>query len=143
MHWSTLFPEIRPRGYLEIRSIDSIPLPLVMASTALIKGLLAPAALSGDWEGSLPKVKAAAARRSLLDAARSGPRWRPDAGPSPTELMPLLLSIAAQGLASMEESDAWLSPLRDLAERRACLADLWHRDGAGIWRGPETPDLQF
>jgi glutamate--cysteine ligase len=143
MHWSTLFPEIRPRGYLEIRSVDSIPLPLVMASAALVKGLLAPAALSGDWVGSVPKVKAAAARGALLEAARLGPRWRPNAGPSPTELMPLLLSVAAQGLASVDESDAWLSPLRDLVERGACLADLWHRDDEGIWGGPEAPDLQF
>ena len=59
------------------------------------------------------------------------------------ELMPLLLSVAAQGLASLGEGDAWLSPLRDLAERGACLADIWNRDGTGVWRGPETPDLQF
>jgi glutamate--cysteine ligase len=38
-HLSTLFPEVRPRGYYEVRSIDSIPLAFVVAPLAFLAGL--------------------------------------------------------------------------------------------------------
>lgn len=39
-HLSTLFPEVRPRGYLELRSIDAIPLEWIAAPAVLAVGLL-------------------------------------------------------------------------------------------------------
>lgn len=39
-HLSTLFPEIRPRGYLEIRCVDALPLRWVAVPAALLVGLL-------------------------------------------------------------------------------------------------------
>lgn len=39
-HLSTLFPEVRPRGYLEVRSVDALPLRWIAVPTALVVGLL-------------------------------------------------------------------------------------------------------
>ncbi len=38
-HLSTLFPEVRPRGYFEIRAIDSLPVTLLAAPLAFVAGL--------------------------------------------------------------------------------------------------------
>jgi glutamate--cysteine ligase len=40
-HLSTLFPEVRPRGYLELRSIDAIDVRHHAAALVLVTGLLA------------------------------------------------------------------------------------------------------
>lgn len=39
-HLTTLFPEVRPRGYLEVRSIDALPAALLPAPVVLLTGLL-------------------------------------------------------------------------------------------------------
>jgi glutamate--cysteine ligase len=39
-HLTTLFPEVRPRGHLELRSIDSLPAQWYAAPFALITGIL-------------------------------------------------------------------------------------------------------
>jgi dimethylhistidine N-methyltransferase/glutamate--cysteine ligase len=39
-HLSTLFPDVRPRGYLEIRCIDAVPARWYAAPLALLSGLL-------------------------------------------------------------------------------------------------------
>jgi len=39
-HLTTLFPEVRPRGYLEIRSIDALPAESYSAPVAFLSGLL-------------------------------------------------------------------------------------------------------
>lgn len=39
-HLSTLFPEVRPRGYFELRSIDALPVDAYAAPVLLLAGLL-------------------------------------------------------------------------------------------------------
>jgi glutamate--cysteine ligase len=39
-HLSTLFPEVRPRGYLELRSFDALPLRLIPAAVVVTVGVL-------------------------------------------------------------------------------------------------------
>jgi glutamate--cysteine ligase len=39
-HLSTLFPEARPRGYLELRSFDALPLRFLPAACVLVVGVL-------------------------------------------------------------------------------------------------------
>jgi glutamate--cysteine ligase len=39
-HLTTLFPEVRPRGYLELRSFDALPLRYLPAATVLVVGVL-------------------------------------------------------------------------------------------------------
>ena len=38
-HLSTLFPEVRPRGYLEVRTVDALPPEWYAAPMALLLGL--------------------------------------------------------------------------------------------------------
>ncbi len=38
-HLTTLFPEVRPRGYLEVRAIDALPVPLAAAPITLLAGI--------------------------------------------------------------------------------------------------------
>ena len=38
-HLTTLFPEVRPRGYLELRAIDSLPVPSAAAPITLLAGI--------------------------------------------------------------------------------------------------------
>lgn len=47
-HLTTLFPEVRPRGYLELRSTDAIPHERRGAALALVAGILADADASCD-----------------------------------------------------------------------------------------------
>lgn len=55
-HLSTLFPEVRPRGHLEVRSIDALPEEMVGVPVILLAGLLY-------------NREAAAEARQLLDSA--------------------------------------------------------------------------
>ena len=38
-HLTTLFPEVRPRGYFEVRSIDALPIEMLAAPLAFLVGL--------------------------------------------------------------------------------------------------------
>lgn len=67
-HLTTLFPEVRPRGFLEIRSIDALPPEWVTVPTSLVGGLLAdPASLR-----EAAAVVGAPDSMLLQDAARAG-----------------------------------------------------------------------
>lgn len=39
-HLTTLFPEVRPRRYLEVRAVDALPLDLALLPVALLVGIL-------------------------------------------------------------------------------------------------------
>ncbi len=143
LHLTTLFPEVRPRGYLEIRTPDSLPLPLALAVAALFKGLLALEGPLAEWDALRPAYTPALLRRSLLEAARYGPRWTPPVGPPAEVVVRKMVMTAAEGLVALGENPCWLAPLRELAERSSCPADFWRKDDAGVWRGPEDPDPVF
>ncbi|MGC8723788.1 MAG: glutamate-cysteine ligase family protein [Acidobacteriota bacterium] len=143
LHLSTCFPEVRLRGYVEIRTLDSLPLPLAMAAAALFKGLLALEGPLAEWDALRPAYTPALLRRSLLEAARYGPHWQPPVGPPAEVVLRKMLMTAAEGLVALGENPCWLAPLRELVERSSCPADFWRRDEAGVWRGPEDPDPVF
>jgi len=51
LHLTTLFPEVRLKRYLEIRSADSQPPEMMLALPALLKGILyEPDSLQGAWD---------------------------------------------------------------------------------------------
>jgi glutamate--cysteine ligase len=39
-HLTTMFPEVRPRGYLEVRAIDALPVPWAAAPITLLAGIV-------------------------------------------------------------------------------------------------------
>lgn len=88
-HLSTLFPEIRPRGYLEIRGIDALPPRWYPAPLVLLAGLIADdrvliraGEIAGEPDSAL-----------LQDAARVGLGDPRIAGPA-SELFALALDAA-------------------------------------------------
>ena len=130
LHLTTLFPEVRIKRYMEVRSADSQSPELMPALPALIKGLLYDAdCLEASWDlvkgwswdermelyhDSHRYALAARLRRfSLLDLARE------------------LLQIAWEGLrrqralnANGEDETIYLRPLRNLLSQGKCPADL-------------------
>ncbi len=136
LHLSALFPDIRIRGYMEVRFLDSLPLPLVISSTALLKGLLGGAG-NFEWAKRLPKPEKGRASRELLNAARSGAKWLPEAGPAPKSAWPIFFGAAKEGLESFGESASALASLERLAASGRCPAEEWRRERFG-WAGPRT-----
>lgn len=137
LHLSGLFPDLRIRGYLEVRVLDSLPLPLLIGSAALLKGLIC--RQDGfSWTRSFPAVSSVATRREFLRAARLGARWTPEEGPSPGDAWPKLFRAAKEGLSALGEDPDRLEPLVAQVASGRCPADDWRRDEAGIWRGPSA-----
>jgi glutamate--cysteine ligase len=74
VHLTTLFPESRLRGFLEVRGVDELPAPWRAAATALVVGLLYdPRALAGARQvlephrATVPELLERAAGRGLAD----------------------------------------------------------------------------
>lgn len=67
-HLTTLFPEVRPRGYLEIRCIDALPPEWCAAPIAVVAGILADGAALRD----AAEIVGAPDSALLQDAARFG-----------------------------------------------------------------------
>lgn len=66
-HLGTLFPPVRPRGWLELRMIDALPDPWWRAAVAVVYALLYDAEAS-----ALARPRAAATAHRWIDAARHG-----------------------------------------------------------------------
>ena len=69
-HLSTLFPEVRPRGHLELRSIDAVEPELVAAALVLVAGLIYDPMSAGEAR----ELVAAADEEMLNRAAHCGLR---------------------------------------------------------------------
>jgi glutamate--cysteine ligase len=72
LHLTTLFPEVRLKSYIEVRSADSQPVDLMLGTPALMKGIFYDDdALSAAWD--VVKSWSASTLRSLQEeAARHG-----------------------------------------------------------------------
>jgi glutamate--cysteine ligase len=138
-HLTTLFPEVRLKGYIELRSADSQAPELMLAVPALAKGvfyepdclLAAWDLVKGfSWEERLAQYHAAhrqalrarAGRFSLADLARE------------------LVAIAEEGLRRQRALDSrgqdesiYLERLVDLVKRGACPADAVVEKWKGEW----------
>jgi glutamate--cysteine ligase len=66
-HFTTLFPPVRPRGWLELRMVDSVPDPWWRAAVAVATTLVCDDTAAG---AAAPAI--AATRGRWLDAARHG-----------------------------------------------------------------------
>ncbi len=88
-HLNTLFPDLRLRGFLELRMFDSQPFDRVMPLMALNRGLLqSRAGRRAAWK--------------VVETFRSQARGLP--GESDRELWNALLAAAAEGLREFEDS---------------------------------------
>lgn len=93
-HLSTLFPEVRPRGYLEIRSVDALPLQWISVPTALVVGLL------GDARARRSAAALPTAAPDLLErAGRLGL-----ADPEVAERAARVFDLALEGLAEIDDA---------------------------------------
>lgn len=139
-HLTTLFPEARLKSYIEVRAADGQPSQLVLATPALMKGLLYDSdCLAASWD-LLCKWTLDQRRQLLVDAARDGlradgPRYRL------VDYAKELVSIAREGLRRQarldgagEDERVYLGELERLVLEGLCPADrfidAWH----GSWR---------
>lgn len=114
-HLSTLFPEVRMKKVLEIRSADSVNAAMTGALAALWRGLLYDTTALSDAARLLPPVSYSE-QLELMDVARReglGGRW------NNTELGPMaveMVEIARAGLKRLDPEDApLLDPLLEVA----------------------------
>ena len=70
LHLTTLFPEIRPRGFLEVRCIDALPPEWAVVPAAFLAGLVADARALGEATDVVGEPDS----MLLQDAARAGLR---------------------------------------------------------------------
>jgi glutamate--cysteine ligase len=130
LHLTTLFPEVRIKRYMEVRSADSQPPELMPALAALIKGflydsdcLLASWDLVKDWSwDERMQFYHDSHRYALAARARKF---------SAADLAKEVIQIAWEGLkrqAALNENGddetIYLKPLRDLVSQGKCPADL-------------------
>lgn len=122
-HLSTLFPEVRPRGYFELRSADVVPPAWFAAPLVVVAGLVY----------HRPSLEAAAhllgapSRELLVRCGREGLRH-----PTLGRVAPLLCDLALEGCTALGERFVSAADLASAAEyfdrytrRGLSLADDW------------------
>jgi glutamate--cysteine ligase len=130
LHLTTLFPEVRIKRYMEVRSADSQPPELMPSLAALIKGVLYDSdCLQAAWDlvkGWSWDERMVFYHDSHRDALAARVRKF-----SAADLAKELIPIAWEGLkrqAALNENGddetIYLRPLRDLVSRAKCPADL-------------------
>jgi len=141
LHLSTLFPDVRLKGYLEMRGADAGPWPWICALPALWKGLLYDEqaladveAMVGDWtHAEMLELRAQAPRTALSTPFRDT---------TAKALCTRMVEIAREGLARQhclnargEDETIFLAPLMRAAERGRTQAEEWLDLYHGHWRG--------
>lgn len=110
-HLSTLFPEVRPRGYLEVRCIDALPLDLCLLPAALLIGLVFDA-------GSRAEARRRLAPPSSDLLIRAGRRGL--ANPEVSAQVETMFEVALQGLEALPDplvGGGWRVRLEHFRER--------------------------
>ncbi len=143
LHLTTLFPEVRLKRYLEIRSADSQPPEMMLALPALLKGILYESdSLQGAWD--LVRSWTWAERLELYrDAHREGLHAR-IRRIALGELARELVEIGASGLRRQaqindrgEDERIYLHRLEELVRHGKSLG----RSLAELWAGPWNRDV--
>ncbi len=139
LHLTTLFPEVRLKRVVEMRSADAVPPDLVCALPAFWKGLLYDeTTLAEAWE-RLRAWRFDELDRLHADVARTGLAAQTPDGP----ILPLakeLVDLAARGLKTLDERNRagederlFLDPLYEILDRGASpgryLLERWE----GAW----------
>jgi len=141
LHKSTVFPEVRLRGPLEVRAADAQSPELAPSVVALTCGLLYDAPSRAALLDLVADIRVRDIDRLLVDAARFGPEAR--AGRDRLgDLFPDLIAIARRGLQARSRLDErgadegiYLEPLEELVcERGLVPATELLRRWEGEWR---------
>ena len=136
-HLTTLFPEVRLKGYIEMRSIDSQAPELMLAAPAVVKGLFyEDDCLWAAWD--LVKRWSWEDRVNLYHAVHRRALKARMRGIEVGELARELIDIATAGLDRQRhgepESEAiYLERLRELVRRGRCPADIVIEKWNGPW----------
>jgi glutamate--cysteine ligase len=129
-HLSTLFPDVRLKGVVEVRAADACDAAMTKALVALWKGILyEPDARAAAW--ALVSGIPFAARGPLgVSAGREGLSARLPDGRTLREVASELVEIAARGLCRQrccgekgQDERVWLEPLRERAASGRSPAD--------------------
>lgn len=122
-HLTTFFPEVRAKGYVELRSADCLPPMFVTAVAGFWRGLLDEENVRGQVEERLAALNYEALRALQPRIAREGMEAESPAG-GVAELCEWLVELAYDRLArGAPDCAECLQPLRDLAARRRSPAD--------------------
>lgn len=133
-HLTTLFPPVRPRGWLELRMYDALPTPFWQVAVAVTAALLR----DPDAAPALERVLAGS-NRLWVDAAQLG-LGHPALRTAAVEVFELALEILERGddehadLTSLY-LDRWVARGRCPADDRL---DQWRRDGT-LFPPSESP----
>ncbi len=143
LHLSTLFPEVRLRPQIEIRSADSLPQRLTLSVAALLKGLFYDRQAAKETWRLLWPGEIAALEESYRQSWKAGLATRQN-GHRLRDLAREVLALARQGLRRQQrrnrrgcDETVYLEPLRQIAEEGVTLAERLLRD----WRGERRHDL--
>lgn len=106
-HCTTLFPPVRPRGWLELRWLDSLPAGLAEIASAAVSVLLI------DLEaGQIAEAACASVATDWAQAASQGPR-----DPALAQAAAVSLRAAADALARSDAPPHYAEGVADAAER--------------------------
>jgi glutamate--cysteine ligase len=138
LHLTTLFPEVRLKGFIELRSADSQTPERVLALPALAKGLFYTADCQDAAIDLVKRWSFDEVRALYADVTRVGLAARVK-GIKVRELARELLAIAAEGLKRQAARDAggrdescYLEPVMDQVEHGHTKAEELLR----LWTGP-------
>jgi glutamate--cysteine ligase len=129
-HLTTLFPEVRVKGVVEVRGADSVGPALTKALLALWKGIL----YDGEaraWAFDAVSRFTVPERRAFMEAAgRDGLSGRAPDGRPIAEIARIAIEAAASGLCRQrccgekgDDERVWLAPLRERAASARSPAD--------------------
>lgn len=144
LHLTTLFPEVRIKRYMELRSTDSQPPELMLALPALVKGVLYdPDCLDAAWD--LVKGWSWDERMEVYHASHREALQARIRRHSLGDLAKELLNIAREGLrrqrvlnAAGEDETIYLKPIEDLTLQGKCPADVLIEK----WQGELRQDIK-
>lgn len=129
-HLTTLFPEVRVKGVVEVRAADACDARITKALVAFWKGILYDReARSWAWD-AVRRLDVAERRALMVAAGREGLSATLPDGRSLQELGRTLLDAAANGLCRQrccgekgDDERVWLAPLREIAATGRAPAD--------------------
>ncbi len=139
-HLTTVFPEVRPRGYLEIRAVDALPLDLCLLPAAVLIGVVFEAS---SRDAALERIVGRAkggGRADLLE--RAGRLGLSDAEVAAE--VETLFDLAIQGLSALGPDVAgahWADRLVEYRRRFTSRGlDPGHGDDEQLVPEPLRPD---